>query len=86
MKRDVSGGGHLFYTGESRDKTSEALPNVGSGLDIKAIFDGMKDYTMKHPGQRPEPGQRHSPPPLFRPGAVAEIISSARNAPDEKLR
>lgn len=42
------GGGHQCYTGTVRDASSPNLPNIGNGMDIRAIVDAITPHFMRN--------------------------------------
>jgi len=50
-KGPKGGGGEFFYSGTTRDTTSDALPIISAGIDIRAIINVLKFDGM--PGSQP---------------------------------
>jgi hypothetical protein len=80
--RHKGGSGHQFYTGVSRDRTSDALPTIATGMDMKAVMGVFMPHFAKIL-------------PILREGQAAPATDTdALNAelaglpdgPDEKLR
>lgn len=41
------GGGHLFYTGTTRDASSPILPTIANGMDVSALCRVLMPHTIK---------------------------------------
>jgi hypothetical protein len=76
------GGGHQFYTGTVRDASSPALPTIGCGTDIVALFAAMKPRWTEtiealHGGQ---------PPKEWNKDEINAVLARLPDIPDETLR
>lgn len=76
------GGGHQFYTGETRDANSPSLPTIGNGMDINAIIGVLMPQTNK----MFEAMRANQPARELDKEELNEKLARLPDKPDEKLR
>jgi hypothetical protein len=76
------GGGHHFYTKDSRDKNTPSLPTIGNGMDIEAITRILMPPVSKMLVSMLNDG----PTENLDEDKLNEDLSRLPDAPDEELR
>lgn len=76
------GGGHLFYTGVTRDNNTRSLPTIGNGMDIQAII-GILMPSMNEMVEAMKSGK---PPKELDKDELNEKLSHLPDEPDENLQ
>jgi hypothetical protein len=80
-RREVSGGGHQFYTGVDRDRDSDAIPTIVNGMDVESIFGVLMQL-------RGRVGDDASPEAYFDvdEDEMNRLLAKLPSEPEEKLR
>lgn len=75
------GGGHQFYTGRARDRSSDALPTLTNGMNISGIADGLMSLMVAQmgPDWRGQAFQHDQK-------KLDEAMAKVPHTPDPKLR
>jgi hypothetical protein len=76
------GGGHQFYTGITRDRSSTALPQIGNGMDIAALVKASWGSMM----ETFEALRRGEPAPEIDSERLNAELAKIPETPDEHLR
>jgi len=78
----ISGGGHQFYTGTTRDGTSLPLPSIARGMDIH----GLVRLLMPQMSEMSEALRIGRPANVFNTDKLNADLARLPDKPDEKLR
>lgn len=80
LRKDIRGGGHLFYTGVDRERECPTIPSVGSGMDTQALVNLISKQFQRNLADH------GFNPAAFDVDEMNRLAAGIPNQPDERLR